>query len=44
VLLIAAGQNLERLLCTGGWERRPFPTGAAGIAELIPQLMLTAIT
>jgi hypothetical protein len=31
-LLIAAGQNLKRLLSHGGWGRRPFPSGAAGIA------------
>ena len=31
-LLIAAGQNLKRLLSRWGWGRRPFPSGAAGIA------------
>src|SRR5215212_6142868 len=30
-LLIAAGQNLMRLLGRQGWGRRPFPSGAAGI-------------
>ena len=30
-LMIAAGQNLKRLLSWRGWGRRPFPTGAAGI-------------
>jgi transposase len=30
-LLIAAGQNLKRLLGRQGWGRRPFPSGAAGI-------------
>jgi hypothetical protein len=30
-LLIAAGQNLKRLLGRRGWGRRPFPSGAAGI-------------
>jgi Transposase DDE domain len=30
-LLIAAGQNLKRLLSWRGWGRRPFPGGAAGI-------------
>jgi transposase len=30
-LLIAAGQNLKRLLGRWGWGRRPFPSGAAGI-------------
>jgi hypothetical protein len=29
-LLIAAGQNLKRLLSRWGWGRRPFPSGAAG--------------
>ena len=31
-LLIAAGQNLKRLLNRRGWGRRPFPSGAASIA------------
>jgi hypothetical protein len=30
-LLIAAGQNVKRLLSRWGWGRRPFPAGAAGI-------------
>jgi hypothetical protein len=30
-VFVAAGQNLKRLLCWGGWGRRPFPNGAAGI-------------
>jgi transposase len=30
-LLIAAGQNLKRLLSRRGWGRRPFPNGSAGI-------------
>ena len=30
-LLIAAGQNLKRLLSRWGWGRRPFPSGAAGV-------------
>ena len=30
-LLIAAGQNVKRLLAHSGWGRRPFPRGAAGI-------------
>jgi hypothetical protein len=29
--LIAAGQNLKRLLGWRGWGRRPFPSGAAGM-------------
>jgi transposase len=32
-LLIAAGQNLKRLLQQQGWGRRPFPSGAAGVVE-----------
>jgi hypothetical protein len=28
-LLLAAGQNLKRLLQERGWGRRPFPSGAA---------------
>jgi hypothetical protein len=31
-LLIAAGQNLKRLLSQRGWGRRPWPSGAAGLA------------
>ena len=30
-LLIAAGQNLKRLLSRWGWGRRPWPSGAAGV-------------
>jgi hypothetical protein len=30
-LLIAAGQNLKRLLSRSGWGRQPFPSGAAGV-------------
>jgi hypothetical protein len=38
-LLIAAGQNLKRLLSRQGWERRPFPSGAAGtILPALPPL------
>lgn len=29
--LIAAGQNLKRLLSKHGWGRRPWPSGAAGL-------------
>ncbi len=32
--LVAAGQNLKRLLTRGGWGRRPWPAGGAGIAAL----------
>jgi hypothetical protein len=31
-LLIAAGQNLKRLLNRRGWGRRPWPGGAPGVA------------
>jgi hypothetical protein len=31
-LLIAAGQNLKRLLNWQGWGRRPWPGGALGLA------------
>jgi hypothetical protein len=42
-LLIAAGQNLKRLLAGRGWGRCPFPTGTAGIVlpALPPPLALT---
>ena len=30
-LLIAAGQNLKRLLSMRGWGRRPYPGGAVGV-------------
>jgi hypothetical protein len=30
-LLIAAGQNLKRVLSWRGWGRRPFPSGGAGV-------------
>src|SRR4051812_4608775 len=41
-LLIAAGQNLKRLLSRAGWGRRPFPNGSAGVVLLAlpPQLIL----
>jgi hypothetical protein len=35
-LLIAAGQNLKRLLSRRGWGRRPFPNGSAGV--ILPAL------
>jgi transposase len=38
-LLIAAGQNLKRLLGWLGWGRRPFPSGAVGIVlSALPSL------
>jgi hypothetical protein len=39
-LLIAAGQNLKRLLSARGWGRRPWPDGAAGLAGLLTRLPL----
>ena len=41
-LLIAAGQNLKRLLSRWGWGRRPFPSGAAGavLPAIPPSLAL----
>jgi transposase len=36
-LLIAAGQNLKRLLSAKGWGRRPWPDGAVGFASLWSQ-------
>ncbi len=30
--LTASGQNLKRLVTRGGWGRRPWPAGGAGIA------------
>ena len=39
-LLIAAGQNLKRLLSRRGWGRRPWPSGAAGV--VLPALATVA--
>ena len=33
--LVAAGQNLKRLLTKAGWGRRPWPAGGAGIATAL---------
>jgi hypothetical protein len=35
-LLIAAEQNLKRLLSRWGWGRRPWPSGAAGVVLPVP--------
>jgi hypothetical protein len=43
-LLIAAGQNLKRLLSRSGWGRRPWPTGAAGLVLPTPSPPLPALT
>jgi transposase len=42
-LMIAAGQNLKRLLSAQGWGRRPWPDGAAGFAGFWPKMRLAAI-
>jgi hypothetical protein len=42
-LLIAAGQNLKRLLSAKGWGRRPGPDGAAGFAAIGPQICVTVV-
>jgi transposase len=42
-LLIAAGQNLKRLLSWFGWGRRPWPSGAAGLTLLVPAPPPTAL-
>ncbi len=36
--LIAAGQNLKRLLSRWGWGRRPWPSGATGVVLPAPAL------
>jgi hypothetical protein len=41
-LLIAAGQNVKRLLAGRGWGQRPFLTGAAG--GVLPALPLSPVT
>jgi hypothetical protein len=38
-LLIAAGQNLKRLLAKAGWGRRPWPGGAPGAPFRRAQLL-----
>jgi hypothetical protein len=43
-LLIAAGQNLKRLLSRSGWGRRPFPAAPAGLVLPTPSPMLPALT
>ena len=40
-LLVAAGQNLKRLLSRSGWGRHPWPNGAAGPAPPAPSPMPT---
>jgi hypothetical protein len=43
-LLIAAGQNVKRLLSLQGWGRRPFPSGAAGVVlPALPPLPVPAL-
>jgi transposase len=43
-LLIAAGQNLKRLLSGRGWGRHPFPSGAAGAGLPFLRPMLATIS
>jgi hypothetical protein len=42
-LMIAAGQNLKRLLSATGWGRRPWLDGAAGFAGLWPNTRVIPI-
>jgi len=42
-LMIAAGQNLKRLLSAMGWGRRPWPDGGAGFAGLRPETIARPI-
>jgi len=42
-LLIAAGQNLKRLLRAQGWGRRPWPSGAVGFAGFLPRMGVTQL-
>jgi hypothetical protein len=42
-LLIAAGQNLKRLLSHWGWGHRPWPGGAAGLAARSTILAASAL-
>ena len=42
-LLVAAGQNLKRLLSKRGWGRRPWPSGAAGLVLPAPSPAPTAL-
>ena len=43
-LLVAAGQNLKRLLSRRGWGRRPWPSGAAGLVLPAPTPSVPALT
>jgi hypothetical protein len=42
-LMIAAGQNLKRLLSAKGWGRRPWPDGAAGFAAIGLRICITVV-
>jgi transposase len=42
-LLVAAGQNLKRLLSKCGWGRRPWPNGAAGVVLPAPSPAAAAL-
>ena len=41
-LLVAAGQNLKRLLSRRGWGRRGWPSGAPGLSVNIPAFLALA--
>jgi transposase len=43
-LLVAAGQNLKRLLGRRGWGHRPFPSGGTGLVLPAPLPMRPALT
>lgn len=42
-LLIAAGQNLKRLLSWRGWGRRPWPSGAPGLVLPLPSAVVAVL-
>ena len=42
-LVIAAGQNLKRLLSKQGWGRRPWPSGAVGLVIPVAKPIATAL-
>lgn len=41
--LIAAGQNLKRLLSWRGWGRRPWPSGAPGLVLPLPSAVVAVL-
>ncbi len=42
-LLIAAGQNLKRVLSQSGWGRRPWPSGATGGVLLVTPMAMVEL-